>query len=347
MTDWEGMQSTAYMYAQAFSRDERYLVFCSDRDGGSRLYRLEVGTGDVVDLSGARGCAMLGLNVHPNGEEVFYVDAAGRELWAANLYTLEDRRVASAERPDWDFLSGIPGFSGDGRKVCCSWHTRPAGDSRFGRGGVAVAGCDGTPFEEVFRREEDIQHVQFCPGAGYMMTFAVYPDYQDKREGDRARRARAWRLDYASRVAEPFLVTPPGFRATHEFWSADGARLFFHKKTVGGWVPNWVCSIDAGGGDYREHFRSDTRRLGHSSVSRDNRWLLVDSQDPGENELYLVDMTTGSSEILCWPNASITGGHPCHVHPSFSPSGRMALFTSDASGKTQVYIVPLGPAVRA
>jgi len=332
VTDWDADQMTAYMYAQAFSKDERYLVFQSDRGERQALYRLELETGAVIELSDEAGSSKS-MNMHPDGEEVYYVDVAQRGLRAANVYTLQRRLVAAIDRPDWKKIAGTPGFSGDGRKVCCSFHTEDK------RGGVAVAECAGAPFEEAFRREEDIQHVQFCPGPGYLISFAVSPDYQNQKDRPRADRARAWKLDCETRKAEPFLVMPPGFRATHEFWNRQGTRLFFHKKTVPQWIPNWVCSIDVNGGDFREHFRSDTRRLGHSCLSRDNAWLASDSQDPGENEIVLVNLKTGVSEVLCWPNASIAINK--HIHPSFSPSGTKILYTSDASGKMQIFIVPL------
>ena len=333
MTDWESNQFTTYMYGQAFSSDERYLAFFSDSGGRKALYRLEIETGAVVMLSGDEGMEGLNLNMHPDGREMYYIDASHRRLFAADIYTLERRQVAALDHPDWGELVGLPGFSGDGRAVCCTMFTTND------RGGVLVADCAGGRFDEIFRRQESIQHVQFCPCPKRLISFAVHPDYQNKRDRTPAERARCWLLDCETRKAWPFLIMPPGFRATHEYWNRRGTRLYFHKKTVPGWTPNWVCSMDVNGGDFREHLASDTRRLGHSSVSACEHWLVSDSQDPGENELTLVNLKTGRSEILCWPNASIKIDR--HVHPSFSPSGSKILYTSDSTGHMQIYIVPL------
>jgi hypothetical protein len=343
LTDWDSHQVTAYLYAQAMSGDERYLAFRSDRGGRSALYRLEIASGRVTELSGPDGCSAHGLNVHPNGRDLYYISATGRDMLAVDLHTGQRRTVAGIDPgTDWTSLGGIPGFSGDGRKVCCSWHRAETGQGPV-CAGVAVAMCAGSPFAEAFRRQpgETIQHVQFCPGPGEIVTFAVWPDYQNKPTEPHARRARAWALDCVTGTARPFLVMPPGFRATHEYWDSHGRRLYFHKKTVPSWIPTWVCSIDAGGDDFREHFRSDTRRLGHSCVSRDQAWLVSDTQDPGENELHLVNLATGTSEVLCWPNASIANGGTGHVHPFFTPSGNAVVYTSDAGGTAQVYMVPL------
>ncbi len=92
------------------------------------------------------------------------------------------------------------------------------------------------------------------------------------------------------------------------------------------------------------HYESDTIRLGHGTTSRDGSWFISDSQEPGKNELVLVNLDKGEADILCWPNSSVDGGHDdrAHVHPSFSPGGNYVCFTSDYTGVSQVYVVPVG-----
>jgi Tol biopolymer transport system component len=105
-----------------------------------------------------------------------------------------------------------------------------------------------------------------------------------------------------------------------------------------------VCSIDKEGKDFRVHYQSDTIRLGHGTSSRDGRWFISDSQEPGTNELVLVDLSSGRGEVLCYPNSSVEGDNEAfaNVHPSFSPKGNFVCFTSDRTGTPQVYVVPVG-----
>jgi Tol biopolymer transport system component len=58
----------------------------------------------------------------------------------------------------------------------------------------------------------------------------------------------------------------------------------------------------------------------------------------------LLNLVSGEARVLCWPNSSVEGGHAerAHVHPSFSPRGNFVCFTSDRSGVSQVYVVPVG-----
>ena len=91
------------------------------------------------------------------------------------------------------------------------------------------------------------------------------------------------------------------------------------------------------------HFETDQYRLGHGALSNDQRYFVSDVQNAHDSPLLLIDMQTGRHEILCWPDASNDGGHGAcaHVHPSFSPTGRYVVFTSDRTGVAQVYVVPL------
>jgi Tol biopolymer transport system component len=137
---------------------------------------------------------------------------------------------------------------------------------------------------------------------------------------------------------------PYGFRATHESWSADGSRFYYYMKSQPGWMPVAICSIDKEGGDVRVHYESDTIRLGHGISSQDGKWFVSDSQEPGRNELLLIELASGKGQVLCWPNSSCKVGNTTftHVHPLFSPKGNYICFTSDRTGICQFYVVPVG-----
>jgi hypothetical protein len=117
------------------------------------------------------------------------------------------------------------------------------------------------------------------------------------------------------------------------------------------WVPTALCSVDREGGDLRVYHETSAHRLGHSCPSPDEQWIVTDSQDPGRNLLMLVSTQRDKQHVLCWPNTSIDPDAPGkrsdhlpphdhrHTHPAFSPSGRFVHYTSDVSGRSQVYVV--------
>lgn len=348
VSTWDDVHCVAtYMYFQAFSGDGRYIVFASNRTGRYELYRADIESGETVQMTRHADDGMddksmvrpnispVGVNVHRGGREVFFRD--GNRYLAVDIETLEDRVVAECDRSDWETVYGGPSFSGDGTRLVCLYK------HRNGCGGIAHADVRGSRFEDAYRWSTpngDLGHIQGASTPDLVITFVVLPDRQNDPAETRANRARAWKLDAASGKAEPFLVVPPGHRATHEYWG-PGGRLYFHRKTVPGWTPTSIASIDREGGDYREHFASDGRKLGHSCISPDGRWVVSDVQDPEGNELYRVDLRNGSSEILCWPDSTLQDGTVGHVHPSLNFAGDRVIYTSDRSGKAAVFIVPL------
>jgi oligogalacturonide lyase len=343
MTSWDEHHCAAtYMYLRAFSGDERYLIFASDRGGRFELYRLEIESGETVQVTEHKAQDMddkslLRCNVHPNGKEVFYPDGAG--FFASDIETLEKREVARMTDDSWSGIHGGPTFAGNGRYVLCIYSTRD------GLCGIAWADVLGGRFEDLYRwphKGESFSHVQAAYTDEPIISFVPAPDRQNDPKETRERRARSWKFDAATGKAEPFLVMPPGHRATHEYWGPKGnARLYFHRKTVPTWTPTSIASIAIDGTDYIEHYASDDRRLGHSFVSPDCRRIVSDVQDAKGNELILIELPSGKSEVLCWPDSTLADGTTGHVHPSFSPSGSKVIYTSDKSGKAAVFLVPL------
>jgi len=323
----------SYMYINSFTPDERCLFYISDRTGTMQLYLLEIESGETRRLTDGTSVQSHCANLHPNGRELFYRD--GAVYRAVDIVSAEERVVLDTTRYEWLRKPGEQiMFSKSGLFFSLSF------EYAEGKRAVARAACDGSGVEELYRYAESTQHVMFCPGDEELLTFSVWPDYQNTRDLPDAKRARTWLLDARTRRATPFVVVPPGFRATHEYWGPTGERIYFHKKSVPHWVPTWICSMDRRTGQVRHVFGSDSIKLGHSFVNSDETKIVSDSQEPGRNELLLIDTATGRAEVLCWPNSSIASQHS-HVHPSFSPSGRYVLYTSDCSGKPQVYLVPL------
>lgn len=326
--------SGPYMYACAFSEGDRFLVYTCGAADARSLLRLELDSGETLALTGRCDCTPHGFNVHPGGRELFYL--AGNRLVAVDLYTLAERAVLDRSGGPGR-LAGTPTFSGDGRLVSVFF---VEGEES----GIVLAESGGGGEREVYRRPGKVGHVQFRPAPGVtQLTFVVSPDRQNEDGLPDELRARAWLLDCETGAARPFLVMAPGFRATHETWDRRGERLYYHKKTVPAWTPTWICSVDASGADPRDHFFSADRKLGHSAVNIERSVLVSDVQDPEGNELYLAGLDGKCAEILCWPDSSVVGhGQNGHVHPSFSRLGDKVVYTSDAGGRGEVYVVPLG-----
>jgi oligogalacturonide lyase len=362
MTDGEFDCIAPYMDVLAWSRDDRYIVFMSNRTGlpaathaaqaGSwQPYRLEVETGQVAQLLNITDGNPWCVAVSPKGDEAYCTD--GPRFVAVNLYTLERRTAADFSRLDLadgkvDTNGAV--FNRDGslvvREFACPTNERRDLCER----GIIVAtspasgGGGSNQFEVVRPKKAGPMHTLVCPSDDKLLSYHAMPDRQNDLKETPEHRTALWRIHRKTGEEIPLVFMPPGFRATHSLWGKAGQRYYFHRKTVPPWVPTALCSVDRSGGDLRVYYETSDHKLGHSCPSPDEQWIITDSQDPGRNILMLVHIPTGKGEVICWPNSSIKANES-HVHPSWSRSGRHVIYTSDVTGKCQVYVVPVGDLV--
>ncbi|GAB4467223.1 MAG: oligogalacturonate lyase [Armatimonadaceae bacterium] len=339
MTHDESVSFAPYMYRRAFSQDERYLVYSSDATGKREVWRVALEDGDAQPLTDADDYSSMSM--------ILTVDSAGHEAWFIDGTTIAAVEIETGRNRSVVDLGTLTGgkptismmLSPDAEQVLVSFVRK-----EDGRQAVALAPTHGlASAEEVYAWDPEVSaitHLLFSPTEPGTITYNRHPDRQNDFTCTESERARCWKLNLETGSDVPFLTVPTGYRATHEYWAADGSRLYFHQKTQPGWIPAMICSIPRDGGPITEHYRNDTVKLGHSSVSTDQAWMVSDSQEPGQNPLLLINPSDGTAETLCWPNAS-GAPHPNHVHPSFSPSGRYIVYTSDVTGTAQVYVVPL------
>jgi oligogalacturonide lyase len=356
VTDGEFECVAPYMDKCAWSQDERYLVFTSNRSGSWQPYRLDVESGEATQLTEVQNGNFRSVVVDPIHGEAYCQD--GSRFVAVHLVSLESRMALDVSRcigPQEGVGKGTAlALNREGTLAVLS-HRLPDG-----RGALIVVPTDGSNECEILRLPRDDVypgHELFCPGDDNIISFHGYPDRQNRPNPVPELRAAQWRFERSTRRMTPLVWMPEGFRATHCLWGASGTRFYFHRKSVPAWVPTALGSVDRGGGDLRVYYETTEHRLGHSCPSPDERWIVSDSQDPDRNILLLVRLDGGESEILCWPNASIGSNRPDrrlphlpphtdrHTHPGFSPTGRYVHYTSDVSGRSQVYVVPVAQCV--
>ena len=323
-----------YMYVTGFTPDERCVLYAAGPAKGMQLHRCEIASGETTQLTDRPGVPALGANLHPNGRELFY--RANGVVYALDVETLEERVVLDpADHPEIQEPGEQIMFSRSGRYFSFSYPYEE------GRRAIARGACDGSGYETVYRYESGTQHLMFCPASDDLMTFSPAPDHQQEWDLPDIERSRTYLLDVREGEIEPFICLPKPFTATHDYWSPGGDRMYFHKKTRPDWVPTWICALDRRTREEKTLFGSDTIKLGHSMVNREETHIVSDCQEPGRNELLWIDIAAGAAKVLCWPNSSVAEGQHSHVHPSISPLGSYVLYTSDGSGIPQVYLVPL------
>ncbi len=329
ITDHDSASVAVYFERQAFTSDDRFLVFYSYRTGARQLYRADLTTGEIHQLTKLDRIGTA--NMHPDGRHCLFqagVSLLRVDVQTAKIDTVIDGRGLFPSNPWWS-----ASYSSDGSITVVS--CRGQESTKMFHVNISTG-----KIEPIFTWQGRYSHPQVCPGDPNLITFVPGPDTQNDMTLPMEQRARTWIVDARTGEARQFLTCPYGFRATHESWSANGERFFFYKKTVPGWLPVTICSINREGDDWKEYYTHETIRLGHGLSSPDGRWFITDGQDHDHNPLTLIELATGKARILCWPNSSIHRKH-AHVHPSFSSSGRFVCYTSDRTGTPQVYVVSI------
>lgn len=366
VTDGEWECVAPYMDVRAWTKDDKYLVFTSNRSGSWQPYRLEIESGEATRFleqdvyAGYRSVAL-----DPTHNMAYCQD--GRRVLAVHIETLKARLAfdhtallgpvnkqgnmkghAGALNTDGS-LSVIEANLGDGNAV--------AGDA------LLVTPLDGSNQGEVLRiprADLSAGHVLFCTGDDNIISFHGYPDRQNDSQEKPDNRVAQWRLTRDKKELKPLVLLPPGYRAIHSTWGASGDRFYFHRKSVPGWTPTALCSVNRDGEDMKVYYETNAWKLGHSASSPDEKWLVTDSQDIDENVLMLVSTQRDEQHMLCWPSMSqkcSTRPHkrsthlPPHTdvdtHPGWSATGKYVHYTSDISGRSQIYVVPVSDVVNS
>ncbi len=315
ITSHDSASVACYFEAQAFTADDKYVVFSSIRTGEWQLYRCDLGTGAIRQLTSTGGQKPR-YTMHPDGKRVCYMDEMA--LIALNVADLEKDTLLDFSRSGLKKPFFANSISADGRYLLMTTRS----DSGMS---IYRADLDSEIIDHVLTwKGGKISHAQINPTYPHLVTFVPGPDTQNDMSLPMDQRARSWIANMETGEVKQFLTCPYGFRATHESWSQDGERFFFFKKTVPGWLPVSIASINKAGDDWQEHYTNDTIRLGHGRTSYDGKWLISDGQNPGYNPLVLLNLETEDPTFLCWSDASIEAGHSAHahVHPSFSSSGK-------------------------
>ncbi len=336
ITDHEAMSMAVYFERQAFTADDRYLVFCSVRTGKWQIFRADLTNGELAQMTADKGIDPFMITIHPDGEHVWFIYE--KMLYRINVASLTEQVVIDFRDQFTEDVGFSSSFTADGRYTTITTVT----DTECN---IYRVDLENKKLEHALRwTEGPFSHVLICPTNPDLITFVPGPDTQQDMSLPMEKRARTWMVDMKSGVAKQFLTMPYGFSATHETFSADGKRFYFYRKERSTGEPVTVCSVDQQGGDFRGHYYGEKIgiAIAHGISSNDSKWFLTDGDDPGHNPLILFNLETGEDLFLCWPDSTIKKfGQYSHVHPSLSKSMQFACYTSDVSGVPQVYVVPI------
>ena len=359
LTDAKSEDYHLYFYNPSVTPDGIYLVFISERTGVSNLFRLDLESGEIVQMTDARlvraeywpfttevrGVGSCLPAIGNGGREVFYFE--GRDLFAVEIESLKSRQVLSVSsdrRP-----SMLQANAAGDTLVFATWDEalflersqRAYAGERFPDEHffqettstiVRVDAVTGQAEEVLHKEKFWINHVHVNPQNRDLILFChEYSELPD----------RMWLLDVSTGQYNPIAGQGADEWYQHEFWSADGERICFHgglnrDNTTGfcGW-----CSSD-GTRYVKAYHTTSGRAYAHYNLHPDGQTMVTDGEArPGcISKVNLIDGCQ-TFEVLCRHDSYTFGDDQrCHPHPSFTPDGRQVIFTSNRTGSSNIYL---------
>lgn len=332
-----------YFLNSSLTPDEQVLIFSSNRSGAWQLYSIELFPhGEIRQWTAGEPVHPFSPAIHPSGESVFFV--RGGSIWQIRRGTLEERLVLSRAGAQFGEVS----LSSDGE-----WLTAAA---KIGAEHGIVTGRSGGAGWSFHRFPRTVIHPQFHPLEPEWIEFAADP----------APRMHRIRRDGSS--LECLYEHSNDEFVVHETFLGSTGDLVYVVWPFSLWRLNWTT---------RRRHRICEFNAWHIAPNRAGTHVLCDTNHP-DRGLFLIDTATGELRLvalsgssnrgsqwatsryalpedfaaaraalrgnLSWmENAADTvyGPQYTHPHPSFSPSERYAIFTSDRSGRPQIYAVEL------
>jgi oligogalacturonide lyase len=343
LTEHPSINHHLYFLTPSLTPDEQTLIFASYRTGRCEYYRRGFPDGETVQLTDEEGVHGYSGLIAPDGRQLLYT--AGGAVRRLDLETLEVETLA--EYPGGQL--GECSLSSDGRWVVTAI-------KRGGRSGLAVTATDGSGGKVVLEIDRTIIHPQFHPTDPERIAYSQDPA------------PRMWWVQRNGTGNECLYDHGNGEFLVHETFLGDGSALI---------VVQWPYALRRFDLERRQFTTIAPFNAWHIGGSRDGRTVLCDTAHPDVG-LQLVDVSSGERRTVCHPRSSnggsqwlkdryavaedwaaaaeekskalswmemktdtVYGPQWTHPHPSFSPSERWALFTSDVSGSPQVYAADL------
>jgi eukaryotic-like serine/threonine-protein kinase len=165
--------------------------------------------------------------------------------------------------------------------------------------------------------------------------------------GDPLRQSDIWVLDLGQNTAKQITFTKAGETAAAPLWTPDGKRLIYSSGAHG---RSLFWKAADGSGPEELLYSSDlidqpvAGRILGTSCSPDGRFLVFQQGDLRHFNLWLLSLS-GEHKASPLLESGFTRTYPLEggftrAYPQISPDGHWLAYTSDESGRPEVYVQP-------
>lgn len=356
LTHYLGHSNHLYFTDPCWFNKGRSLVFISDRQGQSNLFRYDLDEARIMQLTDLSGESLENERVFDNRPQGAYSEANGKYYywWQNGLYELdldstEEQLIYQAPA---DKILGIHAItSADGKYVCNMMRPQfedpePEIDypySRFPRlfplkprtQIIRVELASGK-MEVIHEDDRFMTHVNLSPTQPDILTFCHEGPWELVEQ-------RIWGLNI--QTGKTWKIRPQDdgeFAIGHEYWFADGKRIGYHgrpRRGKGEHVFGYLNWDNSGPTELRFPFHSwHFHSLDEKLIVGDGTATAQAANQPFIQLFSLEGESYSGPKILAMHRSTFNHQHS-HCHPRFSPDGKSVLYSSDLTGYANMYLV--------
>lgn len=309
LTAGESAADNLYFHFSNFTADNRYLIFTSDRTGSKQIFRAEISTGRIVQLTDAPKTNAHGTCPdHTRARRIYYL--RGAEVIALDILDFTERKVGAIPQP---YVSGggQPTLSGDGKWLTLSKQR----DEKTWE--IGLMNTETGAYRTVITQGFRIGHVQHHPTEPLIFYVWETGGYAPQR---------TWLVNADGSGNRPFYArtdqkewfTPLKEWITHEAWvSGTGEMTMINDK-------QGIMLVDTTG----KARMVKEGNFWHVAARPDGKFMVVDD---AAGRLWLMETATGNQRLLA---TGIRDKVRVHAHASFDRQGRYIQFHTGRTRET-------------
>ena len=299
-----------YYHFSNFTADNRYLIFASERTGASQLFRAEIETGRIVQLTeGTSVAARSACPDHTLARRLYYL--RGPEVFALDIIDFKERKVGEIPTPHAGGFQQ-PTLSGDGKWMALTKQRDPANWE------IGLMNTETGAYRTVITQGFRIGHVQHSPTDPIIFYVWETGGYAPQRSWIVNEDGTGNRPFYA-RIDPKTWFTPLKEWVTHEAWVKDTGDMTMINDKVG----VMLVKKDGTARMVREgHYW-------HTAARPDGKFLVLDDN---RGRLWLMETATSHTRLLATGIRDTV--HAVHAHASFDRLGRYVQFHTGRTHET-------------
>lgn len=336
---WTQRASNNHLYFNIESfMDNDHFLFYSDRSGTMNIFEMNMVDGSMTQLTDEKDLTQSAWHL-PRLHTLWFLTKNDLKTLNTKTFEVQTVFVLDSLRPESFAVTC------DGKYMVFAANKNPGFSSQHSTGPCALFTLD-LRTKQIRQISPDmgfkLGHVQTSPVDPAMISYCWQHIYVQGAPGMVGNTPnRIWWNNIDGTDGGPVGIQEFGLHRTHEFWFPDGKHIGYSARYLFG-PKKGKQFIGIITPDGKENFMMPAPvSSSHSQILPDNKHWVSDLYDGLNLVLFTIEGKEIVKKEILFKHDSSMEGQPSHPHPHFSPDGKHVLFSTDKSGKPQIYTVKI------